>query len=87
MVLFIGSPEHWAEWGELLHSVQTGRPSPEKLYGKTYFDHLDDAPEQAALFNDAMSTMASLANELVIPAYDFAGSSSSSTSAAATGSC
>ncbi|MGO4445824.1 methyltransferase [Mycobacterium sp. 2YAF39] len=71
MVLFIGSPEHWAEWGELLHSVQTGLPAPEKLYGKPYFDHLDEAPEQAALFNDAMSTMASLANGLVVPAYDF----------------
>ncbi|MGZ8746014.1 MAG: hydroxyneurosporene methyltransferase, partial [Mycobacterium sp.] len=22
MVLFIGSSEHWAEWGELLYSVQ-----------------------------------------------------------------
>lgn len=73
MVLFIGSPEHWAEWGELLHSVQTGRPSPEKLYGKSYFDHLDEAPEQAAIFNDAMSAMARLANETVIPAYDFSG--------------
>jgi SAM-dependent methyltransferase len=72
-VLFIGSPEHWTEWGELLHSVQTGRPSPEKLYGKSYFDHLADAPEQASLFNDAMSTLASLANDLVVPAYDFAG--------------
>ncbi|BBX03068.1 hydroxyneurosporene methyltransferase [Mycolicibacterium moriokaense] len=71
MVLFIGSPEHWAEWGELLYSVQTGRPSPEKLYGKSYFDHLDEAPEQAAIFNDAMSTMAAMANDLVIPAYDF----------------
>ena len=73
MVQFIGSPEHWAEWGELLHSVKTGRPSPEKLYGKPYFDHLDDAPEQAAIFNDAMSTMAAMANELVIPTYDFSG--------------
>jgi len=73
MVLFIGSPEHWAEWGELLHSVQTGQPAPEKLYGKSYFDHLDGAPEQAAMFNDAMSTMASLANDLVIPTYDFSG--------------
>ena len=73
MVLFIGSPEHWAEWGELLYSVQTGRPSPEKLYGKSYFEHLDEAPDQAAIFNDAMSTMAAMANELVIPAYDFSG--------------
>jgi hypothetical protein len=73
MVLFIGSPEHWAEWGELLYSVQTGRPSPEKLYGKSYFEHLDETPEQAAIFNDAMSTMAAMANETVIPAYDFSG--------------
>jgi hypothetical protein len=73
MVLFIGSPEHWAEWGELLHSVQTGRPSPEKLYGKPYFEHLDESPQQAAVFNDAMSTMAALANDLVVPAYDFSG--------------
>ena len=73
MVLFIGSPEHWAEWGELLYSVQTGRPSSEKLYGKSYFDHLAEAPEQAAIFNDAMSTMAQMANETVLPAYDFTG--------------
>ena len=50
-----------------------GSSVSEKLYGKSYFDHLDDAPEQAAMFNDAMSTLASLANDLVIPAYDFAG--------------
>ena len=72
MVLFIGSPEHRTVWNELQYSVETGRPAAEKLYGKPYFDYLDDAPEHAAVFNDAMSTMASLANDLVIPAYDWA---------------
>lgn len=73
MVLFIGSSEHWAVWGELLHAVKSGRPAPEKLYGKPYFDHLDESPEQAAIFNDAMTTVSAIANELVIPAYDFSG--------------
>ncbi len=73
MVLFIGSPEHWANWGELLHSVQTGQAAPEKLYGKPYFEHLDDSPSQAAIFNDAMSAVSSTANALVVPAYDFSG--------------
>ncbi len=73
MVLFIGSSEHWAVWGELLHAVQTGRPATEKLYGKPYFDHLNESPEHAAIFNDAMTTVSAVANQMVIPAYDFSG--------------
>lgn len=49
MVLFIGSPEHSAEWGDLLRSAQAGQAAPEKLFGKSYFDHLDESPEQAKI--------------------------------------
>lgn len=71
MILFIGSPEHWEEWANLLHSVQTGEAATTTLRGMPYFDYLATNPAQAAIFNDAMSTMATVANDVVLPAYDF----------------
>ena len=71
MILFIGSPEHWEDRGSLLYSVQTGKPATTKLRGMPYFDHLHRNPDQAAVFNNAMSTMSALANDAVLSAYDF----------------
>lgn len=71
MISFIGSREHWEDWGGLLYSVRTGQTATAMMRGKSYFEHLDENPYQAAIFNDAMTSMAALANEAALPAYDF----------------
>jgi hypothetical protein len=53
MALFLGHPLRWEDWGNLLYSVQTGKPSVDMLRGKPFFDYLDDNPDLAESFNNA----------------------------------
>ncbi len=69
--LFYGSQKHREHWSLLVESVKTGKPSVPLLRGKGFFDYLDDDPEFAKLFNDAMTSIAELADAFVIAAYDF----------------
>lgn len=71
MVLFIGHPARWADWGSLLYSVQTGRPAAEKLRGMPFFEYLTTDPEFAAVFNNAMTAASGLSNDVALQAYDF----------------
>ncbi len=71
MVLFIGHPSRWADWGSLLYSVQTGEPAAEKLRGMPFWDYLDADPEFAAVFNNAMTAASGLSNDVALQAYDF----------------
>lgn len=48
---------HYAPFGELLHTVRTGEPGPDYLWGKSYFDWLSKRPEQVARFSGAMSNV------------------------------
>jgi hypothetical protein len=49
--------EHYAAYGELLYSVQTGRPAFENVFGEPVFDFLSRHPEQACLFDQARCGM------------------------------
>ena len=71
MIQFIGHPHHWADWGSLLYSVRTGKPAADELRGMPFFDYLETDPEFAAVFNDAMTGVSSMAIENLPPAYDF----------------
>lgn len=69
--LFWGSRKHREHWSLLLESVKTGEPSISLLRGKEFFDYLDDDPELAKLFDDAMTSVSALAERVIIGAYDF----------------
>ncbi len=71
MLLFLGHPHHWADWGNLSYSVRTGKPAVDHLQGMPFFDFLETDPEYAAVFNDFMTGMSSMAIDAVSPAYDF----------------
>ncbi|BCI52853.1 hydroxyneurosporene-O-methyltransferase [Mycolicibacterium litorale] len=73
MVLFIGHPIRWADWGNLEHSVRTGRTAFSELHGRPFFDYLETDPEFAAVFNRAMTASSGLADEVALGAYDFTG--------------
>ncbi len=73
MVLFIGHPARWADWGALLYSVQTGQPAADMLRGMPFFEYLDTDPEFAEVFNNAMTAASGLSNEIALHAYDFSG--------------
>ena len=41
-------------YGEIMHSVRTGEPAFGQVYGKTFFEHLEEAPEEGEFFERFM---------------------------------
>ncbi len=71
MVLFLGDHVHWSVYSEMLHSVQTGQPAFDKVFGMKPFEYLIEHPEDARVFDEAMIAHSALANEAIADAYDF----------------
>jgi len=65
--------EHYPAWGELLHSVRTGGIAFDKAFGMPVWEFFGQNPDNAKIFNDAMSGMTAQANEALHAAYSFAG--------------
>jgi hypothetical protein len=68
---FMGEDWHWEVWGQMLYSVQTGKPAWAKVHGKEVFPYFSENKQAARIFDDAMSSNTSLAIEALLKAYDF----------------
>jgi hypothetical protein len=71
--LFMGEEWHWRVWGNMLYSVQTGKPAWGHVHGAEVFDYLGENPQQAEIFNNAMTDMSMAIAPVVVEAYDFSG--------------
>jgi hypothetical protein len=71
MALFLGHPLRWEDWGNLLYSVQTGKPSVDKLRGMPFFEYVETDRDLAEAFNNAMTAGSEFAIYSVLSAYDF----------------
>jgi hypothetical protein len=71
LMLWIGHPKRWEDWGHLLHTVKTGQPATEMLRGMPVFDYLETDPELAEAFNKAMTSGSEFAIHSTLAAYDF----------------
>jgi O-methyltransferase domain/Dimerisation domain len=69
--VMLGEQEHWRSWGEILHSVRTGQPAFDRVFGVSRFEYFADHPDDARTFSDAMTSRASEENDAIIAAYDF----------------
>jgi hypothetical protein len=67
---------HYQACGSLLHSVQTGSPAFNTLFGTSLFDYLQQNVDAADAFNQGMANVPSMLAYAVLMAYDFAGISS-----------
>jgi SAM-dependent methyltransferase len=65
--------EAYAAWGQLLHSVRTGQPAFEHVFGAPRFEWLAEHPDAAALFQQAMVALSQGGNFEAARAYDFSG--------------
>lgn len=65
--------EHFVAWGNLLHSVKTGEIAFDNHFGQPVWEYYAGHPEDAEVFNDAMTGMTELVNGAVTSAYDFSG--------------
>jgi len=63
--------EQYRAWGDVLHSVRTGKTAFEKQFGTSYFAYLAQHPEADRVFNEAMTGYTTQLVGAVVEAYDF----------------
>jgi hypothetical protein len=71
LFIFWGSDFHYPSFGKIMHSVQTGESSRTFLSGTDGFEQLRRDPEQARIFDEAMTNMSELVGPAIAAAYDF----------------
>jgi C-methyltransferase len=62
----------WKAWGHLSHSLRTGRPAAEVVFGGSTFDFFGRTPRVNEIFQSAMTDFSAVAVRAVVKAYDFA---------------
>ena len=70
MAVMMGE-EHYRAWGELLYSVRTGQGGFSHVYQQRPFEYLASHPEQAAVFDAAMTSVHGRETGPMVAAYDF----------------
>lgn len=73
LILWMTNHFHLNSWGGMMHSVLTGQPAVEKLYGKHCFDIFRDFPEVDVEFNNAMTNISAMTIPAILEGYDFSG--------------
>jgi ubiquinone/menaquinone biosynthesis C-methylase UbiE len=63
--------EHYPAWEELLYSIQTGERAFDRRFGKNVWEFFAENPENARIFNNAMTGTTAVVTEAVLGAYDF----------------
>ncbi|MFI8229409.1 methyltransferase [Streptomyces sp. NPDC085900] len=77
IALWCTEPWTWDAWPKLDEAVRSGRNVVQELYGKEFFQYLnEDAPESAHVFNRAMTTSSKQSAKEVAELLDLSGSSS-----------
>jgi hypothetical protein len=69
--LFGGSEFVYLPYAELVYSIETGQPASAKVHGVESFEYLKKHPDQARIFDDAMTAMSAATGPAVAAAYDF----------------
>src|SRR4051812_10672847 len=68
---FIGRENHWAAWGQLVHSVRTGETAFRAVHGVDVWEYRAQHPEEGAVFDAAMTGLSRRVNAAVAEAHDF----------------
>ncbi len=71
MAMLFTGPLVQSSWGDLAYSVRTGQPALHHVFGKGSFEYLEEHPEEAAIFDEAMAGFTAFIAVAVAGAYDF----------------
>jgi hypothetical protein len=71
LFIFWGSDFSYASLLHIMRTLETGKCAPMLLSGNDRFEQLRRDPEQARIFDDAMTSMAQLSGPAIAAAYDF----------------
>jgi len=69
--IFLGSPFMWRSWSDLYETVVTGEPAVNRVLGQPFFTYLAKHPDDAAIFNAAMTAGSEMSIPAILAAYDF----------------
>jgi len=69
--IFRGSSFFYSPFKEILYSVRTGLSAREKVHGMGGWEFLRSNPEEARIFDEAMTAMSAFVGPAVAAAYDF----------------
>ncbi len=70
-VLAYGDTVFWHVWGDLLHSVETGEPAYQHVFGLKAWEYRAQHPEAATLFDHMMTEWTASVAPTIAVAYDF----------------
>jgi hypothetical protein len=62
---------HLRAWPDVVHSVRTGAPAFDQVFGKGVFEHATSNPEAGAAFDAAMAGYTAATSGAVVAGYDF----------------
>ncbi len=68
-----GREWHGRGWSRLEYCVRTGKQALDQVYGAHIFEYLKQNPEEAQIFNDAMTAISMIDGPAVAEAYSFDG--------------
>jgi hypothetical protein len=74
-ILAFGETDMWQVWGALLHSVETGEPAYQHVFGLTNWEYRAQHPEAGTLFQNFMTEWTTRIAPTVAAAYDFSATS------------
>lgn len=57
LVLMNGEEMLWRPYGRILHTLRTGEPAFDTVFGTSFFGYLDEHPDLAAVFHGGMTDM------------------------------
>ena len=69
--LLVGDPIWREPWGNIMHSIKTGESAFEHVYGKNFFDYLNEHEEQSEVFNSWMTKVSNMNCPAIAAAYPF----------------
>jgi hypothetical protein len=69
--IFRGSSFFYSPFKEILYSVRTGLSARDKVHGMSGWEFLQQNPEEARIFDEAMTAMSEFVGPAVAAAYDF----------------
>jgi len=67
----LGAPFVWRPWGRLLETIQTGQSAFDRIFGRPFEELVAISPEDAQLYQTAISAITSQSVPAIVAAYDF----------------
>ena len=68
----LGLESHRA-WGDLAHTLRTGKPAFDRVYGKRFYEYIGDDADRVTRWDNAMVAISQSWIPAVLAAYDFPG--------------